>query len=1103
MKLIILLTCLAILNVSAASFGQKISLSENSAQLGKVFEKISAQTGYDFLFPTTLLKGTRPVSINVRNEDLSAVLKKVFEDQPLEYSIEDKSIVVFAKEKSVFQKIKDLVISSAITVNGSVTNKEMEPLSGATVVNKRTNTGTTTDVNGVFSLSQIEQTDTLVVSYIGYAKVFYPIGKGGYQKIVMSQTTNGLDEVVVQAYGKTTIRTATGNIGQVTAKEIAVQPVTDLLLALQGKIPGVVITQQNGFDSGPIKVEIRGRASINSKIASDPLYIVDGVPLTVSEVAPTNSSTSLNAISQGFDQTGMSFSRGQNPLFSINPSDIESVSILKDADATAIYGSRGANGVVLITTKRGKAGQTQFNFSASQGVRSVVRHWEMLNTQEYLEMRREAFRNDNIAPTIDNAPDLLAWDQNAYTDWQDYAYGGTGKWTDAQVSLSGGNPQTTFRLSANFNHTTDITAVSGANMRGGAGVNVNHNSPSQRFKVSFNANYTFSEVNQILLPASIAILPPNAPAAFTSSGNFNFDGWGTARASFPFNPLLRPYTARGKFLTANAVLSYSILKGLVIKTNLGYNNSINDQEKFSPIISFDPIATTPPTGSATFGFTKNNNWVVEPQMEYNGLIGKGNLSVLLGGTLQSTETGALKTEGTGYTSDALLYTITNALTKTVTDIYSEYKYAGIFGRIGYNWLNKYIINLNGRRDGSSRFGANNRFGNFGSLGVAWIMSDEKFIEKFLPKAISLVKLRGSYGLTGSDGVQDYQYLSQYGNSANLLPYGGAVPSVPLIQPNEEFHWQVNKKLEGAIDISLLEDRLNLEAVYYSNRCNNQLLAFPIPAFSGFTSVTGNSPANVRNSGYEFSANGTVIRGKNFSWSSSFNIGFNKNVLLSYPDIARSPYARTYRVGESLDINYMFNYLGVNPLTGQYTFEDYNGDGKSSQNISVLPGTQADDRYIAIFFAPKFSGGLTNQFNYKGISLTANFTFRKQTGINALTNIGGPTNISAYQYDNRWQYPGQVALTARVTTTSNISDLQIASSNAGYTDASFIRLQTLALGYQFPKKLINKLGVQNLGISVNAQNIFVITGYKGLDPEITNFGSLPSVRTITSSLTCSF
>ena len=366
--------------------------------------------------------------------------------------------------------------------------------------------------------------------------------------------------------------------------------------------------------------------------------------------------------------------------------------------------------------------------------------------------------------------------------------------------------------------------------------------------------------------------------------------------------------------------------------------------------------------------------------------------------------------------------------------------------------------------------------------------------------MSFLKFRGSYGITGSDAVGDYQFLTQWGNVAALTTYNGVAPLVPQIQANNNFQWQSNRKSEVGMDLGFIADRINLQVVYYSNSCDNQLVAFPTPNFTGFSSVIANSPANVRNSGWETSINASLINKKKFSWSVNFNIGINTNRLLSYPALDKSPYFSTYKIGQPLTNQYVFKYLGVDPLTGSYVFEDHSHDGILTSDTRVSPGTVDDDRYIAVNLAPKYFGGFSQQFRYKNWYLSANFSFKKGIGNNFLkSSYAQLSNISQWEYDNRWQKPGDIALALKLTNATVFSNFS--SSDGNYTDASFIRLRTVALSYSLPASLANKAHLSNLSFNINAQNLFVITKFKGGDPEAGGFGSMPQTRTITAGISC--
>ncbi|MBS1601058.1 MAG: SusC/RagA family TonB-linked outer membrane protein [Bacteroidetes bacterium] len=1115
MKLSVLLLFTAVVNVSAKGFAQKITLSEKDAPLKQVFSDLRKQSHVDFIYTDAQVQGVRIASLDVRQTELKEVLDRLLKDLPLTYTLDDHTVVIRDRPLAAAPPQADPPLPPVTTIAGLVQDKNHTPLSGASVSAKYSKVATSTDLHGMFQLKGIQEDDTLIVSFIGYKTKHVAVHQVKFPIIEMEEATNSLDQVVVQAYGSTTQRLTTSDIGKVSAAEIAKQPVRDPLLAIEGKVAGVVVTPQSGYEGGPVKIEIRGRATLNPGFTTDPLYVIDGVPLTILDVAGTNrlgNGNSVTSISGGLDQTHMSLSIGQSPLYNINPSDIESIDILKDADATAIYGSRGANGVILITTKKGKVGINGTSLNVSEGISFNTRTLQQLNTKEYLNLRRTLLRNDGQIVTPFTAPDLVLLDTTRYTDWQKFAYGGIGKNTNVQGEISGGSDQTTYRLGAGYNRVTDITNISGANQRATLAISLQHTSPNKRLTTSLSANYAYSIANQIGLQGqftNIYSLPPDAAPIYDKQGNLNFAQYDSIHITSPFGSLLQPYSSKTNGLTANLTFGYTILKGLKFTLSSGYNNAQSYQTRFTPIASQNPyVGTNPkPTGSNTFGNSRSNNWILEPQLTYSVFLGKSRIDALVGASAQANVTEGLTLNGQNYTSDVFLKTITLAPKVLTVDNYGEYKYSAAYARLTYNYDNRYIVNFNGRRDGSSRFGPANRFGNFGSIGAAWIISSEKWIARWLPSAVDFLKLRGSYGTTGSDNVSDYQYLSQWGNTNGLTPYNGVVPLIPLLYPNPYYQWQVNKKLETALQLGFLQSRINLDLAYYRNRCDNQLVGFPLPSFTGFPTVTANSPANVQNSGLEATLTATPIRTRNINWMIGFNIGINRNKLLAYPNLAQSPYALQYKIGQSINTTYLFHYAGIDPMTGSATFTDYNHDGRVSAT-NDFPGTGFDDRRIRIDQEPNYTGGFSTAFSYKSLSYSSSFTFTRQKGMNILSGAystaSGMHNIPEYVYTHMWTHPGQTdALYPKASTQIANGGSSLGESDAGYSDASYIRWSNIAISYSFPAKMMKKAGLRAMAFNINAYNIMVFSPYKGLDPEVKTFGSLPPARTITAGISCSF
>jgi TonB-linked SusC/RagA family outer membrane protein len=1102
MRLTTAILIIGALHVSALGIAQKISISGKNVSLSVVFNAIETQTGFGVVMSNDLWKVAKPVSVDFKEATLDQVLKKCFEFQPwkLKYIIFGHSIAI-SKDDQMLSTGNEPSPKNTVRVDGTVYNEANEPLSGANVVIKELNKGTTTNAKGEFEIPAISVNGTLIVSFIGYAPEQLKIKDGGYLKIILKAAKNELDKVVIQAYGETTQRLTTSDISSVRAEEIAKQPVMNVLEVLQGQVPGAVVTNTSGYSSGQIKVEIWGRNTINPNFPSDPLYIVDGVPLTVLDVT---GSTNYATGAAGFIQSGLSSDAGasgsQSPLFSINPSDIESVQVLKDADATAIYGSRGSNGVILITTKKGKPGKTHFEINLNQGESTVTRMYPLGTTAQYIAMRKEALYNDALPINSQTAPDLLYGDSTRYTNWQKFLVGRLGTNTNVDCRLSGGSDLTNFLISGGYHYLRDMTAASGGNGRASVLLNLNHKSVNQRLSIGLTANFSSANVNQISMPGT-PNMSPNTPAIFDNNGNLNFSGWDeyfSGLGQNPFSVLLEPYSANTIYFNGSFQLKYDVVKGLSFKTNVGYNYEQTFQKEIAPVASGDPAQNA--TGTITLGNTLVHNILVEPQLEFLHYIGAGKVDALVGGTAQKNITSGTYNQGTGITNDAVIEDFSSAPIKSANYYFGEYRYAGIFGRVNYNLINKYIVNLNVRRDGSSRFGPGKQYGNFGSVGAVWIFTEEAWAKRMF-SFINFGKLRMSYGLTGGDQIGDYQYLTQwlFGN----YPYNGQLPLTPIKHTDSLFHWQTTKKTDLGIDLSFFKDWVVLSISRYISRTSDQLVTFPTPNFTGFSSVVTNSPADVQNSGWEFTLNNKIIDGKSFRLSSRLMVGINRNKLVSYPNLLESPYAGQFLIGKPLNIERVLHETGVNPQTGFYTFKDKNKDGQ----ITFDPtGRTPDDSYV-YDLNPKFDGSFKIIIGYKRFDLDALFYFRDQLGATAASSLAVPGAESNQPVDilkNHWQRPGQIAEYAKFTTNpSDISWYYYQISDATLTDASFIRMQNLSLSYSLFANGSKHKGVESGRILIRGQNLLLITKYKGSDPEIQSFSTLPLPRIVTFGFDLNF
>lgn len=1062
MRLTVTLMIVASLKVTAGTYAQSVSLSLRNAPLEEVFSEVKKQTGYVFFYEREVLRSTKRVTIQADNQSLNTFLSAVFAGQPLDYSIKDRTI--FIKRKPLVAEI----LQAMQEVTGTVRGIDGEALIGVTVKIKGTNTGAVTDASGAFRINA-EQGQVLVVSYIGH-ETQEVIVSGNNLSIVLKPAVSALDETVIIGYGSAIRRTSTGSISSVKSKDIESQPVMDPLAALQGRVPGLMIASTNGLPGSNFQVRLRGQNSLRED-ANDPLYVIDGVPF-YSE--PLNQFTSANG--------------NQSPLAAINPSDIERIDILKDADATAIYGSRGANGVVLITTKKGNAGKTQFNFNVSTGGSKVVNMIDMLNTTEYLKMREQAFANDGITPDEDNAPDLKLWDRNTSTDWQKYMIGNTSSLTEARGSVSGGNAQTRFMFSGTYRRETSVMRNSEPFSRGAAHLNIDHSSADGRFNISASVNY--SGTRDRSLPGDITSyynLPPNYPMYDSTGKYYWFD-----QEQNPVALLPRRSTTRTNNLVANSVIRYTVLPGLNVKANLGYTSTNMDQLQTYPQATMNPNTTA--GRMSYFGNSDVQSYIIEPQIDYERNIAKGKLQLMGGATWQENVRNGESFYAYGFSSDALLEDIKSAGSLTIRpSVHRLYRYNSVFGRATYNWDEKYILNASFRRDGSTRFGPGMRFGNFGAVGAAWIFSEESFLRS--SSILSFGKLRASYGITGSDQIGDYEYLDSWSTSS--FPYDGVAGLSPSRIPNPNYHWEENEKLEFALELGFLKDRILFNTNFYRNLSGNQLVDLALSPQTGFTSVVANFPAVVLNSGWEFDLSTVNIDKKDFRWSSSFNISFTRNELKEYPDFENSAYQEIYEVGKSLTIQRGYKFTGIDPETGAATFLDLDGDGNLSEYT---------DYVIMGKTMPEYFGGFQNSLNYKGISLDFLFQFVKQEG--PQLNYGYMSYGYGTRYNkdlsalDRWQEKGDVALVPGAATTAAKTNYDLYRlSTAVWGDASFIRLKNISIGYDL-SKFTKGWNLRTVKVYAAAQNLLTITSYDGFDPETRGL-FMPPLKTITAGLQVAF
>ncbi|WP_336703174.1 SusC/RagA family TonB-linked outer membrane protein [Chryseobacterium indologenes] len=961
------------------------------------------------------------------------------------------------------------------TISGTVTSSG-KPLQGVIISQEGSDQVTRTGNNGTYALQVSAENTILLFRHPDYTEEKFILTNQKVVNISLEQKVKGIEEVILNAgYYKVKDKERTGSIAKVSAKDIGNQPVTNVLSAAQGRVAGVNIVQNSGMPGGGYDIQIRGKNSLRA-LGNNPLYVVDGVPVG-GEMASQFSGAVLPASSI-------------NPLNSINPSDIESIEILKDADATSIYGSRGANGVVLVTTKKGKSGKSSsldLNVGTSYSVSSVISNLTMMMTEDYLRMRRQAYQNDGIIVYPSNAYDINGvWDQTRHTDWKKTLIGNTADAFTANISLSGGNERTSFLVGYGHHLQSTVFSKDFKYKTDNLSANIRHSSEDKRFQLNVSSRFSLQKNNVLSedITRQAYLMVPNAPALYLSDGSLN---WENNTFNNPAGLYNSSYSYENKQFLTNMNVQYELLENWFLKLGGGLNYQSFDERSLKPNTMYNPSSYQGQSSASSQSYTSGQDrfsFILEPQLNWQMKKERHTLDVLVGTTFQKETASLGSMIGIGFESNAFIENIGAARTKIITDqIKTEYRYAAFFGRVNYQYAGRYILNVTGRRDGSSRFGPSNKFANFGAVGAAWIFSLEPFLKN--KKWLSFGKLRTSYGTTGSDNIGDYGYLDTYDLSEYLYNNTTGLNPSRLYNPN--YSWEKTTKLEAALELGFIKNRINLTTAWYRNRSSSQLVGYQLPSITGFPSVLANLDAVVENSGWELELSAKPFSNGSFQWESSINISFPKNKLVSFPGLAGSTYANTYVIGQPITSVKVYQYEGIDPAKGLYRFKDFNGDGKI---------TAPDDRQTVENIGLRYFGGWNNTLRLKNWNLSFLLQFVKQRNwnYNNIMPIPGTMNNQPQEVLDVWSQdnPGGTYMPYSSGSNGIKNQLHVffMNSTAAVSDASFIRLKNLELGYQVPVKGTFK----SVKVYFQGQNLLTFTKYFGPDPEFRNIGYLPPLKT---------
>lgn len=1084
-RFLLMLCLVAFVPVYAQS---QYNISVDKVPLKKVFKLIERNGEYYFTYRTDAIPLDARVTVHVNNGSIDEVMKQALKDLALIYRIYGNLITV-ARDSTQIQIQKP----ELLTITGKIVNEAGEPVDNVSIMVNGSRAGVTSHIDGSFHINVSPKT-VLKFTSVGYESTERIIKEKAFITVQLKQKVKDLDETLIIGYGKTSKRYTTGAVYKINQGDIARQPVSDPLGALSGRVPGLLITQSNGVPGSTYKVQLRGQSSIGINPSqlppNDPLFIIDGVPY-----APNNNPI-IGVTS------GSALGDGRSPFTFINIGDIDHIEVLKDADATAIYGSRGSNGVILISTKKGKAGTPVFNINVNTGWSRITRYADMMNTAQYVQMRKEALKNDNLDVDITNATDLISWDTTRYTDFKKMLIGGQAVTNNVQLSFAGGSDRLQYYSSAGYHRATTVFPGDIKNERFSGHANLHYQNKDSNLNITLSMIATHDRNWSIGSDLTRYVtLAPHMPILFDSTGKLIWQQ-GNLNFTNPLSFLLQPYESKATNFLGNLDINYRIARNLTFKTSFGYNWLQFDDLIIKPSYSQSTATGVDPKGLASFGKVKYNSWIAEPQLEYNRYMGIGKISGLVGATMQVQKHSVATIEASDFPSDDVLRNVHAAGVQKPANLHTEYRYGGIFARLTSILADKYLINLTGRTDGSSRFGTGKQVGMFWSTGAGWIFSNEPFI-KTIP-FISFGKLRASYGVTGNDQIGDYKYLDKWQEITGAT-YLGRPGINPVQLADSNYSWEVSRKLEAAIELGLIKDRILITVAHYRNRTGNQLISYVLPGITGFNNYAAkNSPALVQNTGWEIQLQTKNKLNKHWQLSGNALLTIPRNKLIAFPNLATSSYKTKLVIGQSLSVVNKYAYKGVNSASGIFEFIDQDSDGNFT-----YPNDYRNRGHVD----PKWYGSIQANLQFKGWQLDIFWEIRKQRAASYLYSIYSftqPGTISVNQPEmvlHRWpECSGDCALQQFSTGTNDLANDAIENylDSDGYIkDASFARLRNIELSYQLPATWMKNVAIKHCRLYLQAQNLLTITHYKGFDPETRSMFTLPPLRTVAIGIDLGF
>ncbi|MCC6288307.1 MAG: TonB-dependent receptor [Chitinophagaceae bacterium] len=1045
MKLIAIFMISGCLTAAANGFGQMVNISEKNISLEKVFRLIKKQTGYSFLYTETQLQNFKKISIDIKDAELEKALQVCFANQLFTYSIIEKTIIVKNITHTNAQQ-QEL----AVEITGRVTDANGNPLSGATVRVKGNEGGTSTAADGSFSLNVPKTEFVLVVSYVDYETKEIVVKDQSSLQIVLKKKESELNEVVVVGYGSQKKKDVTGSLATISSKDLDNRSNSQFGYSIEGKAAGVQVVRSSGQPQAGFSIRIRGTSSITA--GSEPLYIIDGVPM------------------EGIND--------------INPSDIENITILKDASSAAIYGNRGANGVVLVTTKRGKNQKLKLGFNTSLTMSKPWKKMDVLNSTQFKELATE------MGASTD-------WNKyNANTNWQDETFRNALS-QNYQLSATGGNKSTSYYISGAVVNQKGIILNNSVKR---ATFKANVDQQITKF-LKAGASFGYSNWNDRDVPENyrngvIARLITTVPII----GLRDLDNPEMyARSPFlndienPVSTVYQPdHTYKSNRYSGNIYLEAEVIKGLKVKSLFGVEHMNGRYVAFQDTVQTRYGRTM--HGLAWDNKYKFTNWISENTINYTTKIKNHSIAALAGFIVSRQLNDNLYKSSVNFTNakngdQSVEAGAVQAI--PVKDINTISSVAFI-GRLNYNYKDKYYLTTNFRRDGSGRFAPGNKWGSFPSFSAGWRVSEENFFHKN-DRFISELKLRAGWGIVGNDAVPVNSRFGIVDTTSSKYLINNQIMSayVPSSLENVDLTWEKTQQVDIGIDLGLFNNRLLITADYYNKKTTNMLLAVPIPTSTGY-SIAWQNAGSLRNKGFEFSFNSKNIVHNNFKWSTDFNISFNRNKVLNIVGTqlvvgSINPAGSDYNTalvkeGGPLGSFYGKTSLGVDPATG---------------NIRFLKTADASADSIGIigYANPKFTFGFTNSIGWKNFSLDIFFQGVSGNKVMNATRILSESMALVMNQSstvlNRWKNPGDITDMPGVS--PNNWDNSYPSSRY-IENGTYLRLKSLTLGYKLPETMINKIKMSRCFIYFTTENLLTFTKYSGFDPELSAFSAKSSSTT---------